>query len=337
MKKNALDNAIRLGQLIRLLTPIANGSKPFNKRLARLRSSVDEQVLLAVLGGETAHATRAERSIEDLENALRGSMVRYLNIPTLLDRSRKERAIYASQVAKAAARRTDVERALLADAEAVLLDNVQLKSVAQDARAAVLHAFTSVVKNSTWMPTLLRLDVTLSTANTENAHLMQEHGSHPGRADLQTKLLKLCPSYEGVVGVARRGRKKPAAVSAAGLFVTQVAFSAETLLSQPAIAELADVSYLSAEAQPSLTQLLEAATKPVVVGADETPESVAQRIVDELVTGLVARKKTLDAEKDALRKRAEEAAKQTAVVALKQLDPKVLKLLKNNPELLKSI
>ncbi|KVP17139.1 hypothetical protein [Burkholderia ubonensis] len=337
MKKNALDTAIRIGQLIRLLTPIANGCKSFNKRLARLRSSVDEQVLLAALGGDTAYAKRAERSIEDLENALRASMVRYLNIPTLLERSRKERSVYPSQVAKAAARRTDVERALLADAEAVLLDKAENKGIAQTARAHILHAYTSAVKNASWMSTLLRLDVTLSTANTENAHLVKEHSSHQGRERLQATLLKLCPTYEGSVAAARRGRSKKPAVTAEGLYVTQVAFKAETLLAQPDIAALADSSFLSAEAQPSLAQLLEKASTPVVVGPDEAPQAVAQRVLDELVTSLVARKKAIDAEKDQLRKKAEEAAKASTVEALKQMNPQLLKVLKNNPDLLKAL
>ncbi|KVP96775.1 hypothetical protein WJ97_12915 [Burkholderia ubonensis] len=334
MKKNALDNAIRLGQLIRLLTPLGKSSKTFDKRLAKLRSGVDEQVVLAALAVETEQGDRAAGNIEALYQALRGSIVRYLDVKALLKGAPNS---WTEGCWPMAGRRVNVQKVLLADAEAVQLESGRGTGIAQPARAGVLHAYTSAVKNSSWMATLIRLDIDLATVNSENANLMKAHSSHQGREGLQATLLKLCPTYAGTVATARRGRSKKPVVKAEGLYVTQVAFNPETLLAQPDIAALANTSVLSAETQPSLAQLLNKAATPVVVGAEETAEAVAQRIVDELVTGLVARKKAIDAEKEALRKKADEAAKASAVDALKQLNPKLLKVLKNNPDLLQSL
>lgn len=338
MQKTTLDSAIRLGQLIRLLTPLANASKPFNKRLSRLRSTVDELVVLAALPGEKVPDIGAAAAIEAVYQALRASMVRHLNIKQLLHKARAGREVYIRQVATPWAAKANVEETLLADAEAVQLVVPGGTSIPQEHRASVLHAYASAVKNSSWMFTLRALDLDLETAGAESVALEDEHSSHPGRTALQATLLKLCPTYAGLKspGGSRARFKKPV-VKAAGLFITQVSLNAEVLLSQPEIAALADTAFLSPKAQPSLAALLKKAETPVVVCADETAEAVAQRIVDELVTGLVARRKALELEKESQRKKAESAAKASIVEALKQLSPDVLKVLKSNPELLQRV
>jgi hypothetical protein len=341
MKKETLDMAVRAGQLIKLLAPLGNASKPFGKRLAKLRSGLDEQVVLAVLAGETEQGARAPAVIAELDASLRDSMVQLLDVKALLNHAESPHRVYAS--AKKA-RASDV-RDVLNAAEAVARESTQKMKIEQTKRALVLHAFTSAVRNSSWLSPLMHLGLDIGAATVEHASLARINGSHQGRENLVTTLLKLCPTYvDGAAPAARRRGKTSAAartrspvVKAEGLFVTQVAMTAEALLQQPDIAALAGTSFLSAESQPSLANLLKKAATPVVVGPDETPEVVAQRIVDDLVTGLVARNKAIEAEKVALRTKAAEAAKASAVDALKQLDPKVLKLLKSNPDLLKSI
>jgi len=341
MKKETLDTAIRVGQLIKLLTPLGNSSKPFGKRLAKLRSGLDEQVVLAVLAGETEQGVRAPAVIAELDTALRDSMVQLLNVKALLNPGESPYRVYA---AAKKARTSDV-RDVLNAAEAVPRESTQKLKLEQTKRALVIHAFTSAVRNSTWLSPLMHLGLDIGAATIENASLARVNGSHQGRENLVTTLLKLCPTYmEGSAPAPRRrgkastaARTRAPVVKAEGLFVTQVAMSAEALLRQPDIAALAGTSFLSAESQPSLANLLKKAATPVVVGPDETPTVVAQRVVDELVKGLVARNKAIEAEKVALRQKAEENAKASAVDALKQLDPKVLKLLKSNPDLLKSV
>jgi len=339
MKKETLDTAIRVGQLIKLLTPLGNSSKPFGKRLAKLRSGLDEQVVLAVLAGETEQGVRAPAVIAELDAALRDSMVQLLNVKALLTPDSPHR-IYST--AKKA--RTSDVRDVLNAAEAVTRESTQKMKLDQTQRALVLHAFTSAVRNTNWLSPLMHLGLDIGAATIENTSLARVNGSQQGREKLETTLLKLCPTYMAGAGPAPRRRKASTAVRtrapvvrAEGMFVTQVVMNADALLRQPDIAALAGTSFLSTESQPSLANLLKQAATPVVVGPDDTPDAVAQRIVNDLVKGLVARNKAIEAEKVALREKAEATAQASAVDALKRLDPKVLKLLKSNPDLLKSV
>jgi hypothetical protein len=338
MKKETLDTAIRVGQLIKLLTPLGNSSKPFGKRLAKLRSGLDEQVVLAVLAGETEQGVRAPAVIAELDTALRNSMAQMLNVKALLTPDSPHRVYSTAKKARA----SDV-RDVLNAAEAVTRESTQKMKLDQTQRALVLHAFTSAVRNTNWLSPLMHLGLDIGAATIENTNLVRVNGSQQGREKLETTLLKLCPTYMDGAGPAPRRRKtatsrtRAPVVKAGGLFVTQVVMNADALLRQPDIAALAGTSFLSTESQPSLANLLKKAATPVVVGPDETPDVVAQRIVNDLIKGLVARNKAIEAEKVALREKAEATAQASAVDALKQLDPKVLKLLKSNPDLLKSV
>jgi hypothetical protein len=341
MKKETLDTAIRVGQLIKLLTPLGNASKPFGKRLAKLRSGLDEQVVLAVLAGESEQGVRAPAVIAELDAALRDSMVQLLNVKALLTPDSPHRIYSAAKKARA----SDV-RDVLNAAEAVTRESTQKMKLDQTQRALVLHAFTSAVRNTNWLSPLMHLGLDIGAATIENTSLARVNGSQQGRERLETTLLKLCPTYMEGAGPAPRRRKaststaartRTPVVKAEGLFVTQVVLNADALLRQPDIAALAGTSFLSEEAQPSLANLLKKAATPVMVGPDDTPDVVAQHIVNDLVKGLVARNKAIEAEKVALREKAEATAQASAVDALKQLDPKVLKLLKSNPDLLKSV
>lgn len=338
MNKVSLDTAIHLGQLIKLLAPLGNASKSVDKRLGRLRSGVHEQIILAVAGPDIEAAGRAQRSLDELSTALLGAMVRHLDVQDLLARSHSTREVALLQVIKGV-RRNDCESTLFADVEAVRQEPVPEEPIAQAERARILRAYTSAVKNSSWLPTLLRLKLALRLANSENEYLVKEHSSTQGNDALPATLRSLCPDYDKAdsapVG-ARPGRSKKAP-AAAGLYTLQVAFQAEALLARPDIAALANVTFKGAEPAPTLGHLLEHATKPVIVSEGDAPDVVAQRILDELVTALVARKTAADAEKATLRQKADEAARNSAVEALKQLSPSLLKTLRSNPELLNAV
>jgi hypothetical protein len=339
MKKETLDTAVRVAQMLKLMAPLAAASKPFSKRLSKLRSGLDEQLVLCLLAAESAQGLHAPGAIAELDKALRDSMVEWLNVQGLLDNP------HAGFNAARKARIADVH-AVLASAEAVSYETTQHLNLDQSQRSQIIRDFTSTVHNSNWLGTLMHVGLTAGIATTHSASLARKHSSEQGRDLLMTKMLRLCPTYVEAVAPARKRSTKaststartsrPPAVPAAGLYMTQVVMAADALLKQPDIAALADTTFLSVENQ-SLAVLLEKAAKPVVVGEGETPDTVAQRIVDELLVGLVARNKAIAAEKQAVRQRAQDAAKATALDALKQLNPKVLKLLKDNPDLLKSV
>jgi hypothetical protein len=348
MKKETLDTAIHLGQLIRLLAPLGQAHKDFNKRLSRLHAGVESQVALAVLAGKTAAGVRAQARIGEVRAALLGALKGHLDLPELVRRLSVDRAVYPGHVITGASRRGcgDV---LLDDAEAVKLEPNPGKGSDQAARAAVVHAYSSAVRNSNWLPTLLSLELSLHAATKESARLMRQHSTHEGREALNDSLRKLCSTYvpqeglgnaltkpaqDGSKPAPKRSRAKKIAVKADGMFAVQVACRAENLLAHADIAALASVTFKGAEPEPKLADLLEKATRPVAVEPGEAPGAVAQRIVDELVAALVARKKLADDERAALRAKADAAAADSAVAALQQLNPTLLAALKKNPALL---
>lgn len=355
MKKETLNAALHLGQLIRLLAPLGNADKDLNKRLSRLHAGIETQVAMAVLVGDTVEGQRAEARIGEVHTALLGSLKRHLDLPELLGRSAKDRAVYPGHVTKGVARR-GAANVLLGDAEAVKLEPTPgkgsdlAKRVAE--RAPVVHAYVSAVRNSNWLTPLLSLELSLPAATKESARLARQHSTHEGREGLHANLLKLCATYgprDGLGAVsttpeagraapaAKRSRAKKIVVKADGMFTVQVACRAEALLAHPDIAALAGVTFKGNEPEPKLEDLLAKATAPVAVGPDETPAAIAQRIVDELAAALVARKKLAEDERAAIRAKADAAAADSAVAALQQLSPALRAALKKNPALLERV
>lgn len=352
MKKETLDAAIHLGQLLRLLVPLGNACKDLNKRLSRLHAGIESQVAMAVLVGDTVEGQRAEAHIGEVHAALLGSLKRHLDLMELVRRLAVDREVYPGHVTKGAARR-GVATALLGDAEAVKLEPTPEKgsdlAKRVTGRGLVVHAYVSAVRNSNWLMPLLSLELSLPAATKESARLARQHSTHEGREGLNANLLKLCATYGpkeemGTVSTApdsgaakpapKRSRSKKIVVNADGLFAVQVVCRAETLLAHPDIAALASVTFKGNEPEPKLEDLLAKATAPVAVGPDATPATVAQRIVDDLVAALVARKKLADDERAAIRAKADAAAAESAVAALQQLSPAVVAALKKNPALL---
>ena len=342
MKKDALNNALRLGQLITLLTPLANASKVFSKKLAQLRSGVQEQVVIAAYWkGETTAGRRAEQRINETLGALQTSMLTYLDIKELLKRSTTERSIYAFHVAKKTGAVTprirDLEHRLLEDVLTIKLDSASGTGFTQEFRADVISAYSSAVRNSSWLATLMRLELGLDAANEANNTLMQEHSSHQGRSMLNERLLKLCPTY--TADAPAKGRSKKATVSAEGLYSACVVFKADTLLAQSQIAELVDITLPQSgePADASLPALVAKLVKPLPVPEGVTVADFAQTCINELVSGLQARRKAIEAERAKDRLKAEESAKALAIEALQSLNPKLLKVLKDNPDILKAV
>lgn len=354
MEKATLDTAIQLGQLFALLTPVANGNKSFSKRLSRLRSRIETQVVLAVAVG-TAPEVRnyAQNHIADVYDAVLGACKQHIDVPVLLMKSAEANIVYSLPLrtqATKVSRRHDYSQMLLEDAEALVMEPAQ--GVAQVVRTEIARQYASAVRNSAWLPILLALGLDVARAAVENVRLIAEHSSPQGRETLAEKMANLAtervvpkkrtqkikPSAGGLVielvdePVAKRASKLK--VSAEGLFAIQVVMKPEQLFSHPDIAELSSVAFVGAEPAPTLAQILEAACKPVELASDESPAAVSQRIVDDVVTALVARKKVAQAERLELQKKKQAAADDSAVAALKSLSPAQLSALKRNPDLL---
>jgi hypothetical protein len=336
MNKQTLDTAVRVGQMLKLMAPLAAANKTFAKRHSKLRAALDEQVVLCILAPESEQGAHAPGAIVEFDKVLRDSMLERLNVQGLIKNSG-----LAPTIAFNAARKdriSDVHQ-VLAPVEAVSYETSQKLKLDQARRSKIIREFTSVVKNTNWLGVLMHVGLTAPMATQQSMGLTRTHSSEQGRELLAMKLAQLCPTYfEENAVAARRTRSKTTAapaVKADGFYTTHVTLSVNALLAQSDIAALVGVAPVST--QSTLEGLLKKAAEPVVVAAGVSPEAAAQRVIDELVAGLVARNKAIETEKRALRKRAEESAKASAVDALKQLSPQLLKVLKDNPDLLKSV
>lgn len=343
MKKDSLLAAIQVGQFLTLLAPIGNANKEFMKDLSRVRTATHNLAVVASFSSDPLAVQRAETRLSELAQALQSAMCTYLNVPALLSRSRGSSTFSFSAVSKEdpavrrEAHRYNGQRVLLQDALAISSGPVGLSPNTQPQRAALLHALSSVTRNSSWLDSLLALGVDVTDAVTEDARLVRRHSSHPGRQQLQANRLTLCPTFEDNKPAGRsHPRRKAPSVSAAGLFKLQVTLDNLAVLKHPEIAALAVASTPDGTELEGfkLAPLLSTATTSVVLNPGDAPEEVAQRILDDLIAGLHSRKAAIEKATKAAKAKAAEAAREEARKAVKQLDPKLLRLLKANPDLL---
>lgn len=343
MKKDSLLAAIQVGQCLSLLAPIGNANKDFMKDLSRVRTATHNLVVLASCSSDKLAIQRAETRLSELAMALQAAMRTYLDVPTLLSRSRGSSTFSFSAVSKddpairREAHRYNGHRVLLQDALAIASGPVGLSPETQPQRAALLHTLSSVTRNSSWLETLLALGMDVASAVTEDVRLVRSHSSHPGRQKLQANRLTLCPTFDDSPAPSRsRPRRNAPAVSAAGLFKLQVTLDNLAVLKQPDIAALALVSTPDGSELEGfkLAPLLAMATTSVVLNPGDAPEEVAQRLLDDLIAGLHRRKVAIEKATRAAKAKADEAAREEARKAVKAMDPKLLRLLKANPDLL---
>jgi hypothetical protein len=332
MKKDALDAAIHIGQLIRVLSAISPSSeRTFGKRLAQVRSSVDELVVHGVISTDAEVVRKAEAALLATLGALVDGVLAHIDVMSLLKKAKAGTPVYPGSIVKSGIRPQTLSVGLFDEAK--FPEKLHASAYTQDARAQVLHAYASAIKNSSWIPMFLLLKVGARVAAVENAVWMGEFSSHQGREGLPATLRVL--GVDADAKPAKRSRSKTLVVpAAAGLFdtVSHVRLNVESVLAVPEVAELAAVG-LEASVATAFSEALERAAAPVEVPSGKAPEEVAQGVLNTLLNDLKACKKSAD---DA-RAAAEKAALTSAVAELKKIDPKLLRMLRNNPSLLKQL
>jgi len=307
-----------------------------------VRSALHENVIVAAMSLDPMKRQHAVLQIEHLHKTLVKWLPQLLNIKELLRLSRTSRAIHFSQVANGteSGKRplsTRGEEHLLKAMLEVNFDANPDVGISQEKRAKATRAFATVVRNSCWLPTLTQLGLSLAVATEEHEYLLANRGSHQGKALIEEALKVLCPGYSVVPAKVGTAKLK---VKAKALYEVQVVFTSEKLLAQPDIAALATMmppATAYKTVMPVLGDLMRDATQPVKVAAGDEPEEVAQAILDKLLTGLHERKKAIEAELRKAKTEAQKKVKAEAVQALKGLSPKLLKALKENPDLLNEL
>lgn len=222
-----------------------------------------------------------------------------------------------------------------------------LKSKTGANRGQMLHAFSSLSRNTGWPTTFLSLGATVDDALSWAAAIQRAKGSKTGcsEAYVSTCLSMLVEdvlSTSTKVSPSEAGRKKkpetaPKAVEATVGQVV-VKFSLEALLTQPGSAEL--IRRIQRDSPPgdeSLKRVLKAAATglPVQEGAKTLDTAVAD-VLQTVIEKLTALETEIQAKQEAMRIAKEQADKEKLLRELKKLGP-ALDLLKRNPELLKEL
>ncbi len=329
MKKETLTTAVELGQMFTLLTPLMrqHAGKPFVKHVSQMRSKADDLMVAAHYEGSAA----AEAHLAAMHTQVLEGIKANIDLPLLL---KEERVAYPARIAKKGsgmARARNWPEILLGPLPGLF----PRAKVADADRARLLHTYSSVVRNSYWGPLLHRLGIQLDVASVYSDQLSYVHGSHQGRENLRENVRSLCPTYFD----APRAIQVPGSTAASGLYVLQACLSLERLMAHPEVAQLAaELSPTGKEPEGyELSKLLGDACRPVSLDSGKAADQAMQEVLDTLLEGLIKRKAIFTKERAAARRMAKEQAKAEAKAALQKLDPKLLKALKEHPDVLKEL
>lgn len=250
MQPATLKTAIQLGQLMTLLAPLAQANKDFDKSLSRLRSGIQEQVIILARSGQEQVQLDSSARLSRVHDTLSAAVQAYLEVPLLLARYTDPQA-KPLHWAKLLTRNLELRKLILRlglvtilreAAEYPLPPPADFK-VLQEDRAKVTKAYASAVRNADWLALLLRLGLSQTAAQASNRLLIAEHSSHPGRVRLAENLRVLCPAYELEPGQAARPVREPAIeqppLSAEGLYNLHTSLDWNKLQAHPVIAALA--------------------------------------------------------------------------------------------------
>lgn len=347
MNTSTLKKAVQLGQLITLLTPLAHSSNSFDKRLSRLRSGAQEQVLVAALASQDQIQLDCAVRLSRVLDALKTSVKDYVEVPLLLARWTDPHAkpLHGVQMLT---RDPERRKKILRQGLEVILENASAFpllrptpgfNVAQEARTQVAKAYASAVRNADWLDLLLQLGLSETAAQASNRLLLEAHSSHPGRMRLPDNLRTLCADYAapleaGHVEGAPKGEPSasPPQLSAEGLYTLHVSLDWSKLQAHPVIAALAIRAH---GAEPEGYDLDGLGARRVPPGT--SPGKQAQEMLDALVADLQLRKALIEQAQAKQQAQQADAARAQALEALKQLDPAVLQALQANPGLLQAI
>lgn len=346
----AMQTAIQFGQLIKLITPLAQTSKALSKPLGRLLSRVQSRVaIIANTADEMILRCESER-LHAGYALLSDGVKAYLCAEKLLRAAVNHRQVYFHQVNMS--RYSQRELTLVIDR--IAEDPVTPASIDPARDTQSRHLYASLVRNANWLPLIADLDTQLSVTDKAllNGELIKRHASHQGIALYSQRLALLTGAIEphaekkktssatrktaAAKTATRTATKAAPSVDAAGLYSHQVVLDLDKVLAHPAVAPLF-MHYPEVSGESALAEILEHAANPFELAPDVPIERVAQALVDDLVSALHARALKIDKARKAEQAAREKQKGQAAVEALKKLDPALIKALKDNPALLQSL
>ena len=344
MNRNALTAAIKLAQLTKLVAPTFSYSKNLSKAFSRIRSRLESLVGIAATHQDGAVIQRAEEYIERLYLYVLEGVQTHFNVAVLLDIYLENKKSSLPAFKTPSHKTSIIETAFnhYLDLSPELMPHGQDKDAL--ARNKAIQLFSSIVRNSSWMPLLneLKIDMSYPVMSMHCATLLRMHGSQQGVSLVSERVAALLansavrPNAEKQKTPITSKKKSALKLSAAGLYKTQAMIDATTLLSLPEMSVIFAAGQ-GLESDKALESLIEKLVQPIPLAPEDSAEARVQEKLDQFCDELALHQKKIEAARKARQKERDEKQKQIAVQALKQLDPKLLKLLRENPDLLKSV
>ena len=340
MNQDALINAIKLAQLTKITTPPSFYRKSLSKAVSRIRSRLEGLMSLAATHCDEAIVRRAETAIDQLYLDVKKCFLAHFNAVAIIDfhLGTQKSAFSAFKTTPAKGKLIEADFSRVLESSAFAMPPAKDEKDA-NARREAIHLFSSVVRNSSWMPLLkdLAIDLPYSALSVRSNALLCKHCSQEGLARAGERMNALLGSAKPTGTKTRKTTRKTALkLSAAGLYQTQVVVDATAVLSRP------DVSAIFAtcaglDDDKTLERLVERLVQPILLAPEDNAEARVQERLDEFCAVLTLHQKKIEDEQKKRQKERIAKQEQAAVEALKQLDPKLLRLLRDNPDLLKSV
>jgi hypothetical protein len=348
MKLKPFEAAVFSAKLLLLVSasPAMTHNEAVRKPIARLRSKIDQAVLMLCVGQNPVCDTSLEQYLSTIQEMLL-KLVQPLGFGYLLGDDGYERPTPDSRRAARTlvAELTKLERHVPEQSDqckAVLLREATLASV-HPQRSSLGKAFGSVVRNAEWSTVLVALDKNpnfaalggLNTQGETSAHqarkyarqqalLDDKHGSAQGKANLLASIAQF---------VTESTEPVPEKLSVADVAVTTVHLDHVKLLKLPRVRAL---SQGFTDVSPRIVDLLAAASTPTEVPAKGSPQSIAEKKLDAFYAGLDQREAAIQRVRDTERDAAAREQHDRAVAALRDLGP-LAQVLKDNPSLLQQV
>lgn len=347
MNEKTLQLAIDTGKLLLILSPVGLNNQPANRIVGELRSALDEAVYRVITGATIKSQFPGYKEnvdyIEEVHVMLLGYMGRFhvdqlvgwtAHTPrTTISQCLKDREDLADLFG---VRRLSAWAALRPGHTVSLPLHLRDTAMLDKTRGDLLRAFGSLIRNDSWVPTLIKLGVTPVRAIEFNAALCERHSSRQGMAEVPERKARLI--NEGPVAA----KSKKSVSSKAAIvpqitpddFVVYVALPADTVSRHPVVREMFNRLAAVTGTSAALSRLVTEAIEPkAMTSAFADAQALAQDKLLVFINGMQAIQAAVDKEnsvKVANKKKKDEDA---ALIALKAMGP-LLKVLQGNPALL---
>ena len=345
MNEQTLQLAIDTGKILLIVTPVGHNCQEANRIVGELRSALDEAVYSVInsvnLKTQPAELKDTVEYIGDVHSKLLGYMERF-HVDQLVGWTASNPKMTINKCLRDREDISDLFGIRRLSTWSALRPGQAVKRVLRNAavidkeRGDILRAFGSLIRNESWVPTLIKLGVTPVQAMELSFALRERHSTRQGMIEAPNRKALLITE-----GPIRVKAKKSASSKAAPIpqitsddFVVYVALPADIVSRNPVIRDMFNRLASASGTSAALSSLMIDAIEPkAITSAFADAQAMAQAKLLALIAGMQAIQATVDKDNSVKAANKNKKDEEAALAALKALGP-LLKVLQGNPALL---